>query len=142
MALIFGASVDKDIEGMLGIFLSPDEESGYLPAEKVIVTKSGHPRSADPAQLADQVRAVCATCPISVQDNLDSALSEVLSWAQPDDLICATGSIFAVAQMRRAWAKHHPEAFGPDDWVFQDETPGQPVPDDEPMPPAPPARLA
>jgi dihydrofolate synthase/folylpolyglutamate synthase len=133
MALIFGASADKDIDGMLRTFLPPDPYSGNTPADKVIVTKSGHPRSASPAQLADQVRSFCASCPISVHDNLDASLTEALLWAEPDDLICVTGSIFAVAQARRAWATRHPEAFPPDDWVFQDETVGQVI-DDDPLP--------
>jgi len=95
----------------------------------VIVTRSGHPRSANTAQLADLVREVSGSCPISVQPNLESALAEALAWAGPDDLICVTGSIFVVAQARRAWAQRHPEVFAPDDWVFQDETAGEPVPD-------------
>ena len=129
LALIFGASSDKDIIGMLKTFLGSREETGYPPADKVIVTRSGHPRSANTAQLADLVREVSGSCPISVQPNLESALAEALAWAGPDDLICVTGSIFVVAQARRAWAQRHPEVFAPDDWVFQDETAGEPVPD-------------
>jgi hypothetical protein len=52
-----------------------------------------------------------------------------LAWAGPNDLICITGSIFVVAQARRAWAARHPEVFAADDWVFQDETAGEVVPD-------------
>jgi dihydrofolate synthase / folylpolyglutamate synthase len=129
LALIFGASSDKDIAGMLESFLGPEIATGYPPADKVIVSKSGHPRSADPAQLADLVRRVNPTCPISVHASLDSALIEALAWAEPDDLICITGSIFVVAQARRAWARRHPEVFAADDWVFQDETAGEVVPD-------------
>jgi len=104
LALIFGASSDKDIAGMLESFLGPEIATGYPPADKVIVSKSGHPRSADPAQLADLVRKVNPTCPISVHASLDSAFTEALAWAGPNDLICVTGSIFVVAQARRAWA--------------------------------------
>lgn len=129
LAVIFGASADKDIIGMLKTFLEPEEVTGYRPADKIIVTKSGHPRSAVPAQLADLVRSVNTNCPISVHSNLDSALNEALAWAGPDDLICVTGSIFVVAQARRTWAARHPNAFAPDDWVFEDETAGTPVPD-------------
>ena len=114
---------------MLRDFLGPASVTGFPPADKVIVSRSGHPRSADPAQLADLVRSVNAHCPISVQPDLESALNEALAWAKPNDLICVTGSIFVVAQARRAWAARHPEAFAPDDWVFQDETAGEPVPD-------------
>jgi dihydrofolate synthase/folylpolyglutamate synthase len=131
LALIFGASTDKDIAGMLHAFLTPDPASGYRPADKVIVTKSSHPRAADVAGLADQVRALSPNCPISVHDNLTGALTEALAWASGDDLICVTGSIFVVAQARRAWAQRHPDSFPPDDWVFEDETAGQVVPDDE-----------
>lgn len=129
LAVIFGASADKDIAGMLKTFLEPEAVTGYPPADKIIVTKSGHPRSAEPAQLADLVRSVSAICPISVHTNLDSALNEALAWAGPDDLICVTGSIFVVAQARHTWATRHPDVFTPDDWVFEDETAGTPVPD-------------
>jgi dihydrofolate synthase / folylpolyglutamate synthase len=130
LALVFGASADKDIDGMLHAFLTPDPANKMLPADKVIVTKSYHPRAADLAGLADHVRALSPNCPISVHDNLESALTEALAWAGSEDLICVTGSIFVVAQARRAWAQHHPEAFPPDDWVFQDESIGEDLPDD------------
>jgi dihydrofolate synthase/folylpolyglutamate synthase len=136
LALIFGASADKDIAGMLTTFLAPDPAGAHTPGkachsvDKVIVTRSGHPRSADQAQLADQVRHLNATVPISVQDTLANALTEAMAWAGPADVIGVTGSIFVVAQARRAWAKRHPKAFSPDDWVFQDETAGEPVSDE------------
>lgn len=124
LVLVFGASADKDIDGMLHAFLTPEPAKEMLPADKVIVTKSYHPRAADLAGLADHVRSLNPNCPISVQDNLDGALTEALAWAGGADLVCVTGSIFVVAQARRAWARRHPEAFPPDDWVFQDESIG------------------
>jgi dihydrofolate synthase / folylpolyglutamate synthase len=129
LCLVFGASSDKDIAGMLRQFLEPQGVTGYPPANTVIVTKSGHPRSADPAQLADLVRQINSSTPISVQPDLVAALREALAWAEPHDLICITGSIFVVAQARREWAHRHPEAFAADDWVWQDETAGETVPD-------------
>jgi dihydrofolate synthase/folylpolyglutamate synthase len=129
LCLVFGASSDKDIAGMLREFLEPERTTGYPPADKVIVTKSGHPRSAEPAQLADLVRQISTTAPISVQPDLVAALREALAWAEPNDLICITGSIFVVAQARREWAHRHPEAFAADDWVWQDETAGEMVQD-------------
>lgn len=130
--LVFGASSDKDIAGMLETFLLPDSAAGLAGVDKVIVTQSGHPRSASPAGLADQVRHLNPGVPISVHDTVDGALTEALAWATPHDLICITGSIFVVAQARRAWAGRYPSTFGPADWVWQDETPGIPVEDDEP----------
>ena len=131
LALVFGASADKDIPGILEVLLSPDATGSYAPPAKVIVSRSGHPRQADPALLAELARGIAPNAAVEVRDSLDAALADVLAWAKPDDLICVTGSIFVVAQARRAWATRHPDAFSPDDWVFQDETPGQNVPDDE-----------
>lgn len=121
-ALIFGASADKDMDGMLHLFLDPQQTTGYSTIDKLIVSKSGHPRSADPAQLAAMAHAINAACPVSVQADLDDALAEALAWAGPDDLICVTGSIFVVAQARWAWMRRRPEAFAPDDWVFENDT--------------------
>lgn len=131
LALVFGASADKDIPGILEVLLSPDASGCYAPPVRVIISRSGHPRQADPARLAELARGIAPNTAIEVRDSLDAALTDVLAWAMPDDLICVTGSIFVVAQARRAWAMRHPEAFSPDDWVFQDETPGLNVPDDE-----------
>ncbi len=130
LALVFGASADKDIPGILETLLSPDATGRYAPPARVIISRSGHPRQADPARLAEMARGIAPHVAIVVRDSLDAALADALAWATPDDLICVTGSIFVAAQARRAWATRHPEAFSPDDWVFQDETPGQHVPDD------------
>jgi dihydrofolate synthase/folylpolyglutamate synthase len=126
-ALIFGASADKEIDSMLHFFLDPKRRTGYPPVDKLIVSQSGHPRSADPTQLAAMALDISSTCPVSVQFDLDSALTEALAWAGPDDLICITGSIFVVAQARWAWMRRHPETFAPDDWVFQNDTDAEPA---------------
>ncbi|MGC8780999.1 MAG: bifunctional folylpolyglutamate synthase/dihydrofolate synthase [Anaerolineae bacterium] len=130
--LVFGASADKDIEAMLRALLIPAATDAYPVPAGVVMTRSGHPRQADPGHLADLARALAPQMPVVVSDSLDEALAAVLSWAAADDVVCVTGSIFVVAQARRAWAAGHKEAFAADDWVFQDETPGQPVPDDVP----------
>jgi dihydrofolate synthase / folylpolyglutamate synthase len=130
LALLFGASNDKDITGMLETFLTPSPESGFQPADKVIVTRSGHPRQTDPVALAEMVRRLSADVPTSVQDSLTDALAEAMAWARPGDVVCVTGSIFVVAQARLTWASQHPEAFPVDDWVFADEGIDQIVPDD------------
>ncbi len=138
LALVFGASADKDIAGMLEVLLTGDQAARYAAPVKVIVTRSGHPRQADPKRLAEIVRSTRsafgargADCPVSVCDSLDAALADAVNWATHDDVICVTGSIFVVAQARKAWARQRPGSFSSDDWVFQDETPGEIVSDDE-----------
>ncbi len=130
LALVFGASADKDIRAMLAALLTDSPADGYAAPARLVTTRSGHPRQADPGRLAEIARTLAPEMPIVVSDSLAEALADVRAWATADDVICVTGSIFVVAQARRAWAADHPEAFRADDWVFQDETPGQPVPDD------------
>ena len=133
LALVFGASADKDIDGMLESFLGPQIATGATrPPDKVIVTQErpsalGRSGAAGRPGAAGQHRPARSAC----SDPSTAPLTDALAWAGPDDLICVTGSIFVVAQARRAWATRHPEAFAPDDWVFQDETAGEIVPDDE-----------
>jgi dihydrofolate synthase/folylpolyglutamate synthase len=131
-ALVFGASADKDIAGMLQVFLGPENER--LSIDKIIVTRSGHPRAAPVESLLESVRSYDLPIPITAHDTLDETLDDVLEWAEPDDLISVTGSIFVVAQARRAWSERHPDRFALDDWVFQDEASVATVPDDEPEP--------
>lgn len=95
--LIFGVSYDKDIRGML---------QELLPiSRQVFTTRAHHPRSADPAKLAEIVydmgyRAVAAG---SVEESLSLALTN----ASDTDLVCFTGSIFNVANAREAWAAYN-----------------------------------
>lgn len=120
LALIFGASSDKDIAGMLETFIT-GHAGQYRPVDKIIATKSPHPRATDPNVLAADVRQICADCPVDVHDDVSGALDDALAWAGPNDVICVTGSIFVVARARQHWAALHPDAFSADDWVYQDE---------------------
>lgn len=89
VTLIFGASSDKDVSGML------DE---LLPlAARVIFTQAVHPRAQDPEELL--ARAPSAEAIPSVA----RALWRALKSAATDEVIVATGSLFVVAEAREAW---------------------------------------
>ncbi len=103
--LIFGASADKDIPGMLRALLPMTD---YL-----IVTRSDHPRSATPVELADMAASVGGGAEIAV--NIRRALQRALTLLKPDTGILVTGSIFLVAEAREEWAEHN----------------GQPVPEND-----------
>jgi dihydrofolate synthase / folylpolyglutamate synthase len=85
--LIIGTSSDKDIAGIV---------SELKPIfDRVIVTKSIHPRALDPSRLVEEfarqgVRAE-ATSDISV------ALPMALDTCSEHDLVCVTGSLYVVA---------------------------------------------
>jgi len=91
--LVFGASEDKDIKGML------DE---LLPlVSRVIVVKSFHPRAADPDKLVQLIQAYGK--PAQIIPDVAKALFAALHMADQDSIILVTGSIFVVAGARQAW---------------------------------------
>ena len=116
--LLFGASSDKDIDGMLDILGSE--------AVEIILTRSFHPRAADVPTMARVARNRFPDKPIHQMQDVAPALSLALSRANPDDLILVAGSIFVVAAAREAWRALRPSAFPPDDWVhFPEPIDGQ-----------------
>jgi dihydrofolate synthase/folylpolyglutamate synthase len=94
--LIFGASTDKDIPGMLRELVPV--------SEYIIVTRSEHPRAAAPIELADVVASVGGGAEVSV--NIRKALRRALAVREPDSGLLVTGSVFIVAAAREEWAHH------------------------------------
>lgn len=91
--LIFGASSDKDIPGMI---------EALLPiAGHVIVTRSEHPRATAPIELADMVAEAGGGAEVAV--SVPRALERGLLLATPESGVLVTGSIFMAAEAREAW---------------------------------------
>jgi dihydrofolate synthase/folylpolyglutamate synthase len=97
LILIFGASSDKDIEGMM-------RELVPL-ADQIIVTQARHPRAAEAGALRKRALALKPGGAHMVSGSVAEALRLALGVASPHDLICATGSVFVVAEAREAWAE-------------------------------------
>jgi dihydrofolate synthase/folylpolyglutamate synthase len=95
--LIFGASLEKDIDGMLRELLPL--------VHQVIVTQAQHPRAAEVQPLREVLLA--QGCEPLSSHNVAEALDCALRLAQERDLICATGSLFVVAEVRETWARWH-----------------------------------
>jgi dihydrofolate synthase/folylpolyglutamate synthase len=93
--LIFGASLEKDVDGMLRELLPL--------VHRVIVTQAQHPRATAVQPLREELLARGYE-PLS-SDSVAEALDCALRLAQERDLICATGSLFVVAEVREAWAR-------------------------------------
>ncbi len=106
--LIFGASADKDIGGML--------ESLLPISEYVIVTRSDHPRSASPIKLADVVASLGGGAEVCV--SVAKAIRRGLTMMDPGSGLLATGSIFLVADAVKEWARRNGLQLPDDD---QDE---------------------
>ncbi len=93
VVLIFGASEDKDIEGML---------TELLPrVEQVIFTRSFHPRAMEPEQLAQLTEKFKK--PVLVVEKVEDALREAIRIAGDRAMVLAAGSIFIAAAIREVW---------------------------------------
>ncbi|MBI2912071.1 MAG: bifunctional folylpolyglutamate synthase/dihydrofolate synthase [Chloroflexi bacterium] len=86
--MIVGTSSDKDLAGMATLLAGR--------AAGAIATRSRHPRAADPAALAAALRR--EGCPVEVAADREGALQRARAMAQPQDRICATGSLFLAAE--------------------------------------------
>ena len=95
LILIFGSSLDKDVNGMLRELLPL--------VHRVIVTQAQHPRATEAQSLREELLARGYEPLFS--HNVAEALDCALRLAQEQDLICATGSLFVVAEVREAWAR-------------------------------------
>ena len=91
--LVFGASADKDISGML---------SELLPrTSKVITTQSIHPRAIDAKELLELVHR--HGCSAQAIDPIEEALKVALKEAGNEAVIIITGSLFVAAAARVVW---------------------------------------
>ena len=91
--LVFGASEDKDISGMLAE-LTPR-------VRQVIFTQSFHPRAIRPEELTQL--ALPFGKPTQIVPAVEDALQVALAQADEKSLVLAAGSIFVAAGIRQTW---------------------------------------
>jgi dihydrofolate synthase/folylpolyglutamate synthase len=89
MVLILGTSLDKDVAGIV-VELAPLTGTA-------IATRSKNPRALEPVRLVAEFSRWGITP--EVTENVASAVDRALATAKPDDLICATGSLFVVSEV-------------------------------------------
>jgi dihydrofolate synthase/folylpolyglutamate synthase len=91
--LVFGASEDKDIDGMF---------TELFPSVKqAIMTQSTHPRAANVEKLAGM--AAKFNKPIKNIPQIEDALVYALEQVEEKDVILVTGSLFVAAAARAVW---------------------------------------
>jgi dihydrofolate synthase/folylpolyglutamate synthase len=93
VVLVFGASEDKDISGMLAE-LGPSVRS-------IITTQSTHPRAADPQKLVEIAHGM--SLPAVATSSVEEAIDEAARLAEGKAIILVTGSIFVAAAARYVW---------------------------------------
>jgi dihydrofolate synthase/folylpolyglutamate synthase len=95
VTLIFGASADKDISGMMADLLPR--------VSRIIVTQADHPRATDPEELADTAHGY--GLPVEMVVPVEAALEHAVRKAKPDEIILAAGSIFVAGEVLAAWER-------------------------------------
>ena len=93
LILVIGLSSDKDIEGILSEITDV--------ADKLIFTRTGNPREAEPKELAEVAGKYYRKGP-RVIEKIDEALQEARRIANKDDLVCITGSFYLAARVKEA----------------------------------------
>jgi dihydrofolate synthase/folylpolyglutamate synthase len=89
--LIFAASSDKDVPGILRV-LAPHFAQVYL------TRYTASQRSAAPGPLADLLQSMNVSC--AVFGTPTEAWEAARQSARPDDLVCITGSVFLAGELR------------------------------------------
>ena len=93
LILIFGAPSDKNIQEMLAQLVPL--------ADLTITAAAAHPRASHPEDLAQIVHDLGGA--VTAAPSTAAALLTAWENAQPDDLICATGSIIFVGDLLNRW---------------------------------------
>lgn len=104
--VIFGASADKDVAGML---------RRMPPATRLVFARAAHERAMDVAALQDIARSLgrdAAAIPSPRQ-----ALEHALAGVGADGIVLALGSIFLAAEVREAWLEWTGRPLPPKDPV-------------------------
>lgn len=99
VVLVFGASEDKDIKGMFAE-LQPR-------VTELIVTKSTHPRAADPEELVRIAQEM--NIPAVSSPSIEEALDQAELMAEGKAVILVTGSIFVAAAARSVFQERMTE---------------------------------
>ncbi|MGV8027306.1 MAG: bifunctional folylpolyglutamate synthase/dihydrofolate synthase [Anaerolineaceae bacterium] len=97
--LLFGASEDKDIQGMLNNFSKI--------TRLIILTRSTHPRAAKPEIIQQILQTL--SCDTIIIEDIQQALEFALEQIQKEDIILASGSVFVAAAIRELWFEKYAE---------------------------------
>lgn len=101
LILILGMLADKEREKITGV-LAPL-------AQKVIVTRPDSSRAGDWEKIA--LYAQKFTPHVEIIRDISQAIKVALGLAGPEDLICATGSLYMIADARKWFLEHKKEDF-------------------------------
>jgi dihydrofolate synthase/folylpolyglutamate synthase len=93
VTLVFGASEDKDIHGMFAELMPR--------VQKVIATRSYHPRAIEPERLVELAHQFGR--PAKIVPDVAQALEEAIRSVDDETMVLVAGSLFVAAGAREAW---------------------------------------
>ncbi len=93
VVLVFGASEDKDIEGMFAELMPR--------VRQVIATRSFHPRAIAPETLVELAHRFGR--PAKIVPAIEDALEEAIRLAEGEAMVLVAGSLFVAAGARETW---------------------------------------
>jgi dihydrofolate synthase/folylpolyglutamate synthase len=103
--VVIGASADHVTLGLLEALLSG--------THRAIATQARHPRAASPAWI--QAQAADLGFKMELSRSVPEALELALAEADPEDMVCCTGSVFVAAEARAAWFVRQGTGLPPSD---------------------------
>ncbi len=104
LTVVAGFSRDKRVDAMVDLLARR--------ADRVITTRSRHPRSMRPAEIAEQFASQSMPADrIGITAHTADAVAEAVAAADVDDLVLVTGSLFVVAEAREAVLGIEPETY-------------------------------
>jgi dihydrofolate synthase/folylpolyglutamate synthase len=104
LTVIAGFSRDKRVSAMVELLARR--------ADRVIATRSRHPRSMRPSEIVGQfLTAGLTTGSVNVKESVADAVDAAVSDAKSDELILVTGSLFVAAEAREAILGIPPETY-------------------------------
>ncbi|HEX2349948.1 MAG TPA: hypothetical protein VHI51_16050, partial [Ktedonobacterales bacterium] len=90
LIVAFGVMADKDLDGML-------RELASAQVDTLVATAAHSLRAVDAATLAVRVREATGAT-VEAEPDVASAVARAVALAGPRDLVCATGSLYLVAE--------------------------------------------
>ena len=104
LIVVAGFSRDKRVDAMVELLAQR--------ADRVIATRSRHPRSMRPTEIADQFLAQGIPAErVEITAHTGDAVADAKASANDDDLVLVTGSLFVVAEAREAVLGIDPETY-------------------------------
>jgi dihydrofolate synthase/folylpolyglutamate synthase len=105
VVVVLGTSREKDISGILDELRSWTDGFSGPTVERLIITRSRHPRAADPSEVANAASALGLT--VEFREDVRSALEQAEAYVgqlaradRLDPVVLVTGSLFVVAEAR------------------------------------------